>query len=262
MRLSKTELKLLKSIAEGNKTVKAISKSLNKSPSQIYRTINQLNEKQILKNLEPEQTHIILLMQLLSEYPSLIVPLSGEGINILAENTNLKKSARAKKISEAKAISLIKNNKINEKLWPKVKEFIDELKLYESTVDNRVPKGAVIYFKNNKEIVFSTKEAINAQPTAFSAYKDYGIKILTNYNYYFLPKRKLSKEEILKHSIIIAEKEKSAKDIIYLTLFYLKFKLKKIDIIERILKGEKIEGYPSLEEIKERANVYDSSLKV
>jgi len=65
------------------------------------------------------------------------------------------------------------------------------------------------------------------------------------------------------HSLDIAEKEKTVRYLIFVSLFYLKFKkelLVKHPIIDRlnlILKGNKFSNYPTLQEIKERADMYD-----
>ncbi|MEK6903826.1 MAG: hypothetical protein AABW64_04230, partial [Nanoarchaeota archaeon] len=79
-----------------------------------------------------------------------------------------------------------------------------------------------------------------------------------------LPKKKLTKQEVFLHSLYRVEKEGDARDIILIALFYLKHKkeLAKIkhDIINNIknvLNGERINYYPRLAEIKDRADVYD-----
>lgn len=285
MEISKAEFNVLKEIVNGNKNVKEIAKALKKSRVQIYRISKKLIHKDILSllngTLQPRASvHVNLLMQLLEKYPGSIKPLSDSGIKILttliepktAENvlkeTGFKISTIFKKLKEAKAISLIRpiNGKyvLNDKLWSLAIDFLNELKLYETQIDSRVPPNATIYYKNQKEIIFSSRDELNAALTAFSIYEKYDIKVLTITNYYYLPKKELTKKQIFQHSLYIAEKDKFYMNIILITLFYVKFKNELSDIrypildnINKILKGEKVKEYPSLAEIKDRADVYD-----
>lgn len=285
MRLSEKELKVIEQVAGGNNRVIGIAKTLNRNRSQIYRIAQKLEEKGVL-NLErgalipKEATHVSLLLQTLARYPSIIMPLSDCGIEVftailepksvieITTKTGFKPSVIYRKLEIAKNMSFInsKNKKyiFNERIWPTVKELLIEIKKYEEARDKRAPPGSVIYFKNEKEIIFSCEEEIDATLTAFSAFKNFGIKILTPYRYYYLPKKLLSKRDVLMHAIHVAEKEKGISNKIYIALFYRKHKknMKNIqhDIIKKInkvLRGQKIKGYPSLAEIKEKAEIYD-----
>lgn len=288
MKLSKTELRILEQIARGNKSIKEIASALGKSKFQVYRSGNKLKDKgfMALSNgyFEPKQiTHISLLLQILSEYQSVIKPFSDSGINLLTavlepktvseiiKSAGLKRTRVFKKLNQAKAISLvnIKNKKyfFNERIWPKAKEFLVELKKYEETTDRRVPPEAVIYFKNEKEIVFSCEKEMDASLTAFCAFERFGIKLLCPFGYYYLPKKTLSKQEVFRHALYVAEKENKISYIIYLALFYLKHKKQLkgiknsiIDKIKIVLEGRRVPDYPSLEEIKDRAEVYDINI--
>ena len=83
-------------------------------------------------------------------------------------------------------------------------------------------------------------------------------------NYYHIPKEKLGIKQIFEDSLIILKDDKDYRKILYAILFYIKNKrkLKKVkhELVYKfqlILKGEKIEGFPSLEEIKEKTKQYD-----
>ena len=285
MQLSKTEILVLEQIANGNKAVKSLAKALKKSDKQIYVTAKRLQNKGIIeRNNEPKKTTCIsLLLQLLSKTPNLAPVLSDSGIAIftamlrpvtikdIMNETGLKKTVIYKKLEQAKKRSLVRKNKetfeINDKLWSSLREFLEELKKYEAKIDERIPAGSIIYYKKNDEIIFSSKEELDAVKTAFSAYKDYKIEILTITNYYYLPKKKLAKKDILKHSLYIAEKDMSIKNLIFIALFYAKFKKEfkiKHQIImnlNAVLAGKAIEGYPTYQEIKDRAAVYGIKIK-
>jgi hypothetical protein len=276
---------MMEQIAKGNRNVKDIALALKKSKGQIYRAGKKLIENRflVISNgiYEPTRNTIpSMLMAILSESPPLIQILSGSGLELLTilvepkgiseiiKNSSIKKAQVFKKIKQARSISLVKKIEkkyvINEKLWHNVIDFLKELRKYENTIDPRIPANSVIYFKNKEEIVFSTKEKINAPLTAFSAYERFGIKILTNKHYYYLPNKTLTKKEVFMHSLHIAEKEPDPRNIIFIALFYAKYK-KEISIIrneilnniDKIFSGNNIPRYPTLDEIKDRAEVYD-----
>lgn len=285
MRFSKTELRLISELGNGNKSIINLAKALKISVSQTYRIAKNLNNNNILsleKNiLVPEmKTHVSLLLNLLSKARNLSNPLSGVGIEIyssiilpktikeIEKETNLHKTTIFKKINQGKKMSLVlienKKYRINEKIWKDAKEFFIELKKYEDSIDKRIPLNSLIYHKNSKEILFSNKEDLDAEKTAFSSYEKYGIKLLLITNYYYLPKKDISKKEVFIHSLYIAEKEKEIRQILFISLFYLKYKKELSNVTHEIITnlnniflGENISGYPTLNEIKDRADVYN-----
>lgn len=289
MPLSEIELKILQQIANGDTDIKKIAENLNRDVSRIYRTKNKLIEKNFLEfsqsNLNPKKTiHVTLLLQLLIKHPNITNLLSGSWITILTEllhpktveevesKIELKKSIIYKKIKQAIDISAViqkENHKyvINEKIWRDLKDFLVEYKKHEETTDSRISANSKIYHKNQNEIVFSNKSDLNASLTGFSAYEEHGIKLLLTTNYYYLPKKTLTKQEILKHSLYIAQKDKNIRNLTFICLFYLKnkndllsIKHPILDKIKQILKGKIIQGYPTLEELKEKAELYDIKL--
>lgn len=285
MRLSITELRLLEQVANGNKRIKGLALALHKSPSQIYKVEQKLGLKGFISRsngqFTPERiTHVTLLLQLLSSYPSVIKPLANSGISLftalveertiqeLIKDTKLNKTSIFRKLKEGRQISLVAGKKrkysLNAKIWPAAKEFLLELKKYEETTDARIPPNSTVYFKNESEIVFSTKERVEAALTGFSAYSNYGIKVFMPEEVYCLPKKKLGIREVFMHSLYVTEKDRSARNIALISLFYAKFKDKLpgikhplIDLIKKALAGEKIPGCPDLNEIREKADVYD-----
>jgi DNA-binding Lrp family transcriptional regulator len=285
MELSRTELNILKEIANGKNKVRDIAEALNKDKSQIYRTIKKLENKDFIKLnnkiiITNKLTHVQLLLQELSRQPSFINNLSGCGIKLytfisdnaktideIIDNTKIKRStifAKFEKACRNNFIKKISNKYVLNNLWSKIKEFLNELKKYEETNDKRIPEGSTIYYKNEKEIIFSTKSKCDAALTGFSAYELFGIKIYTKDNTYYLPKKKLTIKEVFIHSIYYTEKEKTVQNIILISLFYIKHKKylsrikhEIINNIKKIMKGEKISSYPTFEEIKQRADMYD-----
>ena len=286
MMVSETELKVLEQIAQGNAEILTIAQELQRDISRIYRTKKTLTDKGFIEFTEgmlmpKKTTHVTILLQLLTKYPNIVPLLHSSGIILLTalltpktvdeleKETNLKKSIIYKKIKQAAEISAVIKKEhtryvINEKIWNDLKRFLEEYKKFEETTDQRIPANSIIYYKNNKELLFSNKETLDATLTGFSAYDHYGIKLLLPTTYYYLPKKNISKKDVFIHSLYITEKETDTRHLTYISLFFKKYKDDLDDIshpilsnIKHILQGDNIKGYPSLEEIKEKADVYD-----
>ena len=290
MKFSKTELRLVSELPKH--TVKEIADALGKSTKQIYRLTADLEKKGILerhrKKITASRTSFTpLLMQTIAEHPNLIDMLADSGLPVflalvsepkkpengltikqLLRETKIKKSALYNKLDQAMRVGAVRKREdrfyFNHALWPKLGLFLIEYKQYYHTIDARIPLGSVIYYKTDKELVFSSEEKQDATLTGFSAYSDFGIQLRLLTNYYYLPKKKLSKRDVFLHSLYIADKDKDFRLILYAALFYAKFKEKLSGIkqslledIQKSLAGTKKEGYPPLNEIKEKAEVYD-----
>lgn len=289
MYLSKLELNVLEQIAKGTNDIPTIAQNLKRHKSRIYRVRQRLTDQGLLDRspiaLTPKKTtHVTLLLQLLANHTNLTQNLSDSGfqiytllltpktINDLCRETEFKKSIIYKKINQGLTVSAIVHKEnhtytINEKLWNDLRECLQEIKKFEETTDPRVPTNSTIYYKNTREIVFSNRADIDATPTGFSAYEQYNLKLLLPIHYYYLPKKALSKKEVFLHSLYIAEKEQEIRYFTYIALFYAKYKKEFMDVhhvllnnIEQILQGKHIKGYPTYEEIKEKAEVYDLRL--
>jgi len=281
MRLSKTELSVSAKIAEGNRAIPDIARSLKKSKSQTYRAGNNLEREGLasLKDgiLAPSDTsHASLLLQLLSENPELAAPLSGSGIEILTallepkslagliEEAGIGRGMAYLKLKELTTLGTVLKNadktySLDRLAQPKLAEFLAELREHEMTTDPRVPAGSIIYYKTNKEIIFSTKAPTDATPTGFSAYSDYGIKTDLPARYFRLPKKRLTIKEVFRDSIKIAEREPTKQHLTWLAVFHLKHKdVAGSDMnpivgkINAVMRGEVIEGYPTFREMRKK----------
>ncbi len=289
MGLSKAELMILEQVAQGNQKVSDIAKALQKSEKQIYVGIKRLKGKGfitlhrgVVKGVH--DLSVTLLLQLLSETPYVVSMLSDSGIPILQlletphtaqqiiQKTGYRKSIVYQKLKKGMGHNMIvekdKTFQWNPLLWPLLKSFLREITLREQTIDVRVPSSSVIYYKTKDEIVFSTKEEWDATLTAFSAYENFGIKIYNITYFYYLPKKKLTEKEVFQHSLYITEKTVEIRHIIFVALFFLKNRKKLSHIqhpilekIKRTLFGEKFGGFPSLQEIKDRAATYNLEVK-
>lgn len=283
MELSQTELKILDQVVKGNKHIDKIATAIQKSSRQTYTATSSLRTKGIIKlqkgNIYPQdKLHIATLLILINSqrepwkflagsaittYVAFLEPhtvqeanhITGLSVPTIYKHSTI---ARRRNILRRKG----KNYVLNEKIWPELKEFLEALRTYEQKIDQRIPLSAIIYHKTKEEVVFSCREKVNATVTAFSAYDKYGIQLYGYNNYYVLPKQTLSVDDILTHSIYTVEKTKSIRSLIYIALLYLKekntitIKHEVLENLKKILYGEIIKGYPSLQEIKDRAQVY------
>ena len=151
---------------------------------------------------------------------------------------------------------------INYTFWPELEDFVTTLIDYQALC--LVPREALLIKSYGNSVLFKSLRLYDATPTSFSAYGEYGIDLDLRDNYYTLPKRELSIEEIFIHSLDSAE---SLSHRLFCILFYLKNrdKLEGIDHpmmknINAVLQGERIKGYPSLGDIEDRADLYDIEL--
>ncbi len=275
MQLNKTELEILINF-EDNTSITQLAQAMKKSKSQISRSINSLENKGFLDNKKLlKLPHISLLLQALRNNPQLTNIINDSSFEILLElsssksvkdlSKNFKKITIYKTLQKFKRYNLIKSFRgyydINRTIWFDLYEFVVSYNDYSKNIDSRVPLDSKIYFKNEKEIVFSNNKELNITKTAFSAYD---LKLMLTKNYYYLPNKKLSIKQIFQHSLYVIEKEYDYKSFIFLALFYLKHKKEinniknpNLELLKEILNKNIIKGYPTYNEIKERAKVYD-----
>ena len=147
-------------------------------------------------------------------------------------------------------------------VWPELKDFVTSLLEYQ--VLRLVPREALLIKSYGTSVLFKSLRPQDATFTSFSAYEDYGIELGLRDYYYTLPKRELSIQEVFIHSLDSAW-EFSQK--LFCVLFYLKNrdKLEAIDHpmmkdLKAVLQGERIKGYPTLEDIEDRTDLYDIKL--
>ena len=289
MHFSRTELQTIAELAKGNTSISTVAEALNKSEKHIYRIVQKLEEKDLAtlsagEIIPKKSTLMVRLTRILDSYPNLIPVLADSGIPILVslleaksvdeitEETDVKKSTVYALLKKALKISLVKKDGeryvLNERIWGEVPDLLREIRDIERLLDPRVPYNSVIYYRDRDEVIYSNKYGGDSgEKTGFSVFEKEGIKLLLPTTYYYYsdkePEKELTKEDIFRHALYVAEKEASVRHFIFLALFYCKFEeeLKDVrhDIVENlklVLRGKKIRGYPAFEEIKEKADMY------
>ncbi|MDH7597086.1 MAG: ArsR family transcriptional regulator [Methanothrix sp.] len=146
----------------------------------------------------------------------------------------------------------------NYTLWADLKSFVTALLEHEAR--QLLPEDAVLIKIYSNSILFRSQMQLDATPTSFSVYEQHGIDLGVR-DYYTLPKRELSIRDVFIHSLDSAE---SISHRLYCILFYLKYRDDLSDIrhpamrrIRAALRGVHVRGYPSLDEVKTRAVMYE-----
>lgn len=165
--------------------------------------------------------------------------------------------------------------KLNNVLWPDLVDFLESYSKYQDVLAYDLPTVARVIHESKSQNLkifevptdFKVDEKI-ATITAFSLFIKYGIPLRLNYNYFCVPPQKLDINDVFAHAILCSNNMRKR---LFTILFYLKNKdLLNIKYIEEkyklrgymnkiseILKGITIKEYPTLEEIKQKADLYD-----
>jgi predicted transcriptional regulator len=151
---------------------------------------------------------------------------------------------------------------INYLFWGELKDFVTSLQEYQEK--RFVPREALLIKSYPDSILFKSLMQLDATPTSFSVYGQYGIELALRDRYYTLPKRDLSVEGVFLHSL------DSAADLsqkLFCILFYLRNKDKLEGVkhpmmknLKAVLRGKDITGYPTLNDISDRSELYGIKL--
>lgn len=277
---SKNELEALR-ILDNFDDIVAIAKALHVSQSQAYRVVKKLKEKGAIdKGVLVSAPYLKKLVLLIRKHPNLVSILRESNLAILlqllspktvkevSELLDCDEQTGYKLIQEARRIGLVLKIKnqfvINGANWPLGKEFLEDLLRQEMSFDKRTPKDSVIYHKSEKEILFSTNSSVDASRAAFSAFADFGVKVLPVTNYYYLPKNKLVAQEVFDQALLVTKTDFDYRNLVFLAIFLLKHNVKSDDEIVKnlygVFRGSSIEGYPSKKDLQEKAKLYGVSL--
>jgi predicted transcriptional regulator len=189
-----------------------------------------------------------------------------KSVQVLEEETAIPKKTIYRYLKSLLRLGAVKRTKkdraylysLNKIVWPEIEDFVAAIQ--ECQALRLVPREALLIKSYRDSVLF---KSIRPQDATFT-YGDYGIELGLRDNYYTLPKRELSIQEIFIHSLDSAW-ESSQK--LFCILFYLKNrdKLEGIDHpmmkdLKAVLQGERLRGYPTLEDIEDRTDLYDIKL--
>jgi predicted transcriptional regulator len=292
MRLSESEIGALMLVAGSEKAPRPwdLSQALNLRPESLSRVVTDLVNKGLLeregkeialarapaaesfKKLYFSHRASPLHLLLADRRADLLARIDGgqRSVEVLEKETGIPEKTIYRYLKDFIRLGVVRRSKqgrtylysFNYVLWPELKGFVTALLGYRAA--HLVPREALLIKSYGDRVLFKSIRRQDATPTSFSAYGEYGIDLGLRDNYYTLPKRELSIEEVFIHSLDSAE---SLQHRLFCILFYLKNrdKLERVDHpmmkqIKAVLQGESIKGYPSLEEIEDRAELYEIEL--
>ena len=147
-----------------------------------------------------------------------------KSVQVLEEETAIPKKTIYRYLKSLLRLGAVKRTKkdraylysLNKIVWPEIEDFVAAIQ--ECQVLRLVPREALLIKSYGDSVLFKSIRPQDATPTSFSAYGDYGIELGLRDNYYTLPKRELSIQEVFIHSLDSAG-EFSQK--LFCILFYL-----------------------------------------
>ncbi len=292
MRLSESEIGALMLVAGSEKALRPgdLSQALNLRPESLSRVVTDLVNKGLLeregkeialartpaaesfKRLYFSHRASPLHLLLADRRADLLSCIDGgqKSIESLEKETGIPKKTVYRYLNDFIHLGAIWRSKqgrtylysFNFIIWPELKDFVTALLEYKAVL--LVPREALLIKGYGNSVLFKSIRQQDATTTSFSAYWEYGIDLGLRDNYYTLPNREITIEEVFIHSLDSAE---DLRQRLFCILFYLKNrnKLERVDHpmmkqIKAVLKGESIKGYPSLEEVEDRAELYEIEL--
>jgi predicted transcriptional regulator len=257
--------------------INELATGLKKSKSQVYRILRKLGEKGVIENSQlVSLPYLKKLIFLIRKNKNLVDLFSDSGLPILlqlrksmlvdavAKELSLNEQTVYKTISKAREIGLViiamKKYLVNPGAWSEVLDFLNSLWEQEMSFDKRTPKNSIIYYKSEKEILFSTDESVNASFAAFSAFSKFGVNFLPKTNYYFLSKQKLTEEKVYEQALKVVEKNWDYRLLTILGIFALcnkiSFDKKLVKEFQLIFSGREIDMMPLPKDFREKAKEY------
>lgn len=252
MILKKSEIKALVCIFNGASDREQIANKLKVTRNRLtpllknlksfdFITIERRNRKLIIKPSKTQHAHTLKKMLILEpgmKYEDFLYGLnfrmlsyclySEKPIECIAEQFGIStKTVLNRSMYLRRRVLLIKKKqtlRFNKKSWPYLYNFLTATRDYIRQLDN-------VIWKFENEVLFeSGKKDIKAKITGFSGYHFFNIPLYVIKIAYYLPKRKLSKEELFIHSLLQIRQETRLLEVA--VAFFYKNKPKKQRLIK------------------------------
>jgi len=248
---TKSEIRALREVSMDRATVSRLHNRLSMSQSGASVLVKRLQQKSLVttkrvgmkKFVEMNDAkHAVLVKELLQTYSH--VPweelLADSSLIILFEIFNsktcelegsLSKRTVSRHLNRLAEHGIIKDSAggylINSRYGPLI-EFLEEYQSYivREIVGSLVEDGVILWQKDFECLIRTAKSAVKRDDlfrTGISRFADFGIKLITNYDYYFYSekKKKMRREDIVLHALL-AERD-SVRNVIYCLIFLKKF---------------------------------------
>ena len=230
--MKESQLLILKEIEKARKiSLKELAKRVQRSKSfvsKVCKSLIKLNLIGFEKNKKiyyflSKNPKVLLILKIIETYPKLLTGkreillkelLEERDIVSLQSRTGLSLKQLLTYLHEFKSSGIIveKNKKYSINPEKKiVRQLAELIKLEEE-------EGVV--WRDHEELRVSEEEG-EGTLTAFSAFKDFGLPVFTPKHYYILPERKLTREEVFVHSLLVSN---SFHEKLLCSIFYLKNK--------------------------------------
>lgn len=177
----------------------------------------------------------------------------------IAAQLNLNKKTIWNRLSALTSRGLLKRNKVlymtNEKAWPALYSFLGKYRMFYQG------NGKVLWKFENEQVFSVTKKTdVEGSLTGFSQYHKFKIPIFVVKYCFYLPKKRLSKDEIFIHSIIEIS---DSREVMLALTFYLKNNLNKESLYNLSIKYDCLRKLEDLYKIlKQEKTVMFSLIKV
>ncbi len=260
MYLTKPQLAAYAEIIRGANTVDKVVAKLHKSPNRVSEILSELEQEGfILKKPDYHQrgsrwgieisgtNYSLRLRELMMEYQSIKFEdlLAGSKLLFLAALSedwiSLPEALKLCQISRHTVNRYIRNFLqrgivqkkyglyiLNAKMWPMLRQFILDYKNYGLF-------GGHIKWRFQKEMIFEVdrEENLQGEISGLARYRDYGVEVGVISALCYLPKKKLSKEEIFVHSLFEVDDPRT---LHLAATFYIKNQLKYYKVLPVAMK--------------------------
>ncbi len=297
MTITKTQLDILKVVyTRGSITSKEAARELKFSHEYMSKLTTDLKQKALLKKQGiiysiPDNIHSYSLRNLFLEHPQtnfkdILADARIDMLFLLLDKRTMKRIKYLSGLSKPLVYRYLKDflkygivikedkyYRLNAPLWPDLMDFLDAYSKYKKILNYNLSPTYKIIHKSQDFLLFKAPINLNidkktATKTAFSLFAKYGIPLRMVSDYYCTPPKDININDIFAHAILCS---RDTRKKTYLILFYLRnrqsldiqyintrYNLKgAINKIKTILKGETLKDYPTLEEIKQKAELYD-----
>jgi len=272
--MKRLELELLKLLKKERK-FKEIVFLTKKSKSLISRALKQLMKKGLIRKIDncysvSANPKSILTLRVSAKYPNLLIGKREIVLPFLQEKRSLSEIQALTGISLKQLLAYLKEFSSYGIVLKEGREYFlnkEERDVFELARVLSLEEADIVW-KRGKEKLKVSEELEEGSLTAFSAFPRFGIKVFLPKNYYYFPKKTLSKEEIFAHALVFAS---SVQELVLAAIFYAKLKgqmsenkvfslakkfgvVDKLEGIKKLLKGE--ESFVSYKEFMKKAEEY------
>lgn len=273
------ELVLLHYLSRGVNGIQPLTERLDISVPEVYRIVRSLKRKEALD--DSRGIHISScpfakrLMMIMSEGKGLarffkdkrlIVLLAiaePKKLNDIVDETKLSETYIRKILRIQMEGGLVREDdgiySINDGLYPKVRPFLLSYKDHLEVFDIRAPRDADILYKDDDRVIYSSPYEEKDPLTGFSAFGEFNFETPSDdLKYYSTSDKEKDINTVFSDAYIIASNKDSWRLKMFLELFYIKYEQNLeapqtfVSIHKRILSGEKVKGWPSYADLKDR----------